>query len=41
LAIAAYRLAGWEREMIEVAKIYHFDHDPHGLFHFRVPKRPI
>jgi aquaporin Z len=33
LAIGAYLLAGWERRMIEVAKIYHFDHDPHGLFH--------
>ncbi len=35
LAIAAYKLAGWERRMIEVAKVYHFDHDPTGIFHVR------
>jgi aquaporin Z len=33
IALAAYRWTGWERRMIEVAKIYHFDHDPHGIFH--------
>jgi aquaporin Z len=36
LAVAAYRLAGWERRMIEVAKIHHFDYDPNGIFHIRV-----
>jgi len=36
LAVAAYRLAGWERRMIEVAKFYHFDHDPHGIFNIRM-----
>jgi aquaporin Z len=36
LGVAAYLWAGWERRMIEVAKIYHFDHDPHGIFNFRM-----
>jgi len=35
LAVAAYQWAGWERRMVEVAKTYHFDHDPHGIFHIR------
>lgn len=35
VAIAAYQLAGWERRMIEVAKVYHFDHDPYGIFQAR------
>jgi aquaporin Z len=35
LAVAVYHLAGWERRLIEVAKTYHFDHDPHGMFHLR------
>jgi aquaporin Z len=30
LAVAGYRWAGWHRRMI--AKIYHFDHDPYGVF---------
>ncbi len=33
LAVAAYRMAGWERRQIRVAKIFHFAHDPHGIFH--------
>jgi aquaporin Z len=33
LAVAATRWAGWERRI--VAKLYHFDHDPHGIFHRR------
>jgi len=32
LAVAAYRWAGWEQRLIEVAKIYHFDHDRYGIF---------
>jgi aquaporin Z len=32
LGVAVYRWVGWRREMIEVAKIFHFDHDPHGVF---------
>ena len=35
-AIAAYKLAGWEWRSIEVAKVYHFKHDPTGIFHFRM-----
>jgi len=35
LAVTAYRWAGWERRMIQVAKIHHFDHDPYGIFHLR------
>jgi aquaporin Z len=35
LAVAVYLWAGWERRMIEVAKLYHFDHDPHGIFRMR------
>ncbi len=35
LAVAAYKLAGWERRKIEVAKVYHFDHDPAGIFHLQ------
>lgn len=33
LAVAAYRWAKWERYAIEVAKIYHFEHDRYGVFH--------
>jgi aquaporin Z len=33
LAVGAYRLAGWERGRIRVAKVFHFAHDPHGIFH--------
>jgi aquaporin Z len=32
LAVAAYRWAGWQRYGIEVAKIYHFEHDRYGIF---------
>lgn len=33
LALVLHRLAGLERWLrIEVAKIYHFHHDPHGVF---------
>ncbi len=35
LAVAGYRWVGWKRRMIEVAKVYHFDHDPHGIFRRR------
>ncbi|MEJ2375648.1 MAG: aquaporin [Pseudolabrys sp.] len=38
LGVAVYLGAGWERHMIEVAKLYHFGHDPHGIFH-RQPAR--
>lgn len=37
LAVAAYRLAGWERYCIRVAKVFHFTHDPYGIFH--IPKQ--
>ena len=37
LAVAVYLWIGWERRMIEVAKIFHFDHDPIGIFH--IPER--
>jgi aquaporin Z len=33
LAVAAFRLAGWRRWRIEVAKLHHFEHDPYGIFH--------
>jgi aquaporin Z len=33
LALAAGRLPLLRRLEVEVAKIYHFEHDPHGLFH--------
>ena len=33
LAVAVYRSLGWRRSRIEVAKVHHFDHDPHGVFH--------
>jgi glycerol uptake facilitator-like aquaporin len=39
VAAAAYMWAGWECRMIEVAKIYHFDHDPHGIFRNRTAAR--
>lgn len=32
LAVAAYRWARWEGRQIEVAKIYHFEHDRYGIF---------
>jgi aquaporin Z len=36
LAVAAYRFS-WLRHLeIEVAKLYHFEHDPHGVFRWRV-----
>ena len=33
IAVALYHRAGWKREAITVAKIFHFEHDPHGVFH--------
>ncbi len=34
LALSFHRLAGMERWLqVEVAKIYHFHHDPYGIFH--------
>lgn len=39
LAVAVYLWVGWERRMIEVAKLYHFDHDPHGIF--SIPLRAL
>ena len=33
IAVALYHAAGWRREAITVAKIFHFAHDPHGIFH--------
>jgi aquaporin Z len=39
VAAAAYMWAGWEYRMIEVTKIYHFDHDPHGIFRNRAAAR--
>jgi aquaporin Z len=38
LGLAVYLSAGWERRMIEVAKVYYFGHDPHGIFHLRMRK---
>jgi aquaporin Z len=35
LAVAVYLWVGWELRAIEVAKLYHFGHDPHGLFRER------
>lgn len=32
IAVALYHGAGWRREAITVAKIFHFHHDPHGIF---------
>lgn len=32
LAVALYKRAGLERRVIAVAKIYHFGHDPYGIF---------
>lgn len=39
LAIAALRLPGLHWAEIEVAKLYHFDHDPHALFHRKTRRR--
>ena len=39
LGVAVYLWSGWERRMIEVAKVYHFDHDPHGIFHLHMRDR--
>ena len=33
LAVAAYRFTWLRNIEIEVAKLYHFEHDPHGIFH--------
>ncbi len=38
-AVAVYKRAGLEKRMIAVAKIYHFGHDPYGIFHGRTPRR--
>lgn len=35
LGVAVYRLTWLRRLEIEVAKLYHFEHDPHGIFHPR------
>lgn len=32
IAVTFYKLVGLERRVIEVAKIYHFGHDPYGIF---------
>jgi len=32
-AVAAHHWSPLRHLRIEVAKIYHFQHDPHGLFH--------
>jgi aquaporin Z len=39
MAVASFQWAGWDRRMIEAAKIYYFDHDPHGMFHFHMRAR--
>jgi aquaporin Z len=33
LGVAVYRLTPLSQLEIEVAKIFHFEHDPHGIFH--------
>jgi hypothetical protein len=33
LGVAVYRLTWLRRVEIDVAKLYHFEHDPHGIFH--------
>ncbi len=33
IAVALYHRAGWKREAITVAKIFHFEHDRYGVFH--------
>jgi aquaporin Z len=38
LGVAVYLWAGWKRHLIEVAKVYHFDHDPHGIFRKHPPQ---
>jgi aquaporin Z len=35
LGVAVYRLTWLRRVEIDVAKLYHFEHDPHGIFHPR------
>lgn len=35
VAVAAHRFTGLRRFEVEVAKIYHFEHDPHGFFRRR------
>ncbi len=37
-ALAAYLVCGFLERRIEVAKLYHFHFDRHGLFH-RMPKQ--
>jgi aquaporin Z len=32
LGVAAYRMSGWHRSAISVAKIHHFEHDRYGVF---------
>jgi aquaporin Z len=34
VAVAVHRWAGWRWARIEVAKIYHFEHDRYRIFHF-------
>jgi aquaporin Z len=39
LAVAVHSGSWLNRLEIEVAKLYHFEHDPHGVFHWRRPGR--
>ena len=41
LAVAAYHWTGWARQRIGVAKIFHFDHDPYGIFHVPAQRNGI
>jgi aquaporin Z len=36
LGVALYRFTPLNRLEIEVAKIFHFEHDPHGIFHPKI-----
>ncbi len=40
IAVALYHRAGWKREAITVAKIFHFEHDRYGVFHAATRKNP-
>ena len=40
IAVALYHAVRWEREAIEVAKIFHFEHDRYGVFHATARRDP-
>jgi aquaporin Z len=37
-AVAVYRITWLRRLEIDVAKLFHFEHDPHGIFRWRAAR---